>query len=80
MILSPIPWPDAAKCAISLTFDMDADSLINVSRPIDSYALLYPISMGRYGPMVALPRILNTYRRFNLKQSFLFRDGVLRLI
>ena len=26
--------------------------------------------MGRYRPMVELARILNTYRRFNLKQYF----------
>jgi len=31
---------------------------------------LYPISMGRYGPQVAVPRILETYRRLGIKQSF----------
>ena len=31
MIRNPIPWPDNAKCAVSITFDMDADSLIPVS-------------------------------------------------
>ncbi|MCB1378178.1 MAG: polysaccharide deacetylase family protein [Alphaproteobacteria bacterium] len=70
MISNPIPWPDGARCACAITFDMDADSLIHVSRPHDSHDRLYPITMGRYGPTVAIPRILETYRRFGLKQSF----------
>lgn len=70
MIANPIPWPNGAKCACAITFDMDADSLIHVARPNDSYDRLYPISMGRYGPTVAVPRILETYRKFGIKQSF----------
>ena len=70
MIENPIPWPNGAKCACAITFDMDADSLIHVSRPKDGNERLYPISMGRYGPTVAIPRILETYRRLGLKQSF----------
>ncbi len=70
MIRNPIPWPNSAKCAVAISFDMDADSLIHIAKPEDSHDRLYPISMGRYGPMVALPRILDTYRRFGLKQSF----------
>jgi peptidoglycan/xylan/chitin deacetylase (PgdA/CDA1 family) len=49
---------------------MDADSLIHISRPKDGHDRLYPITMGRYGPTVAIPRILETYRRLGLKQSF----------
>lgn len=70
MIQNPIPWPNGAKCAVAITFDMDADSLIHISRPDDSHKRLYPISMGRYGPTVALPRILDTYKRLGIKQSF----------
>ena len=70
MIKNPIPWPNDAKCACAITFDMDADSLIHISKPIDGYDRLYPISMGKYGPSVAIPRILETYKRFGLKQTF----------
>ena len=70
MIRNPIPWPNGAKCAVAITFDMDADSLIHISRPDDSPDRLYPISMGRYGPNVAIPRILDTYKRLGLTQSF----------
>ncbi|MEM1160199.1 MAG: polysaccharide deacetylase [Pseudomonadota bacterium] len=70
MIQNPIPWPNGARCACAITFDMDADSLIQIARPQDGYDRLYPISMGRYGPTVAIPRILDTYRRLGLQQSF----------
>ena len=70
MIQNPIPWPNGARCAWAITFDMDADSLIHIARPNDSHDRLYPISMGRYGPIVAIPRILDTYRRLGIKQSF----------
>ena len=70
MIKNPIPWPNGAKCACAITFDIDADSLIHISKPNDSHHRLYPISMGRYGPEVAVPRILETYKRLDIKQSF----------
>ena len=70
MIQHPIKWPGNARCACAISFDMDADSLIHIARPADSHKRLYPISMGRYGPTVAVPRILDTYRRLGLKQSF----------
>ena len=70
MIANPIPWPNGARCACAITFDIDADSLIHIARPYDSHYRLYPTSMGRYGPEVAVPRILETYERFGIKQSF----------
>src|SRR5882762_10669640 len=70
MIRNPIPWPNGARCACAITFDVDADSLIHIARPIDSFDRLYPITMGRYGPTVGVPRILETYRRLGLTQSF----------
>ena len=70
MMSSNIQWPNGAKCAAAITFDMDADSLIHISRPTDGHDRLYPISMGQYGPKVAIPRILETYKRLGLKQSF----------
>lgn len=62
-------WPNGATCAAAVTFDMDADSLIHAVAE-DGWNRPYPISMGRYGPTVAVPRILETYRRLGLKQSF----------
>jgi peptidoglycan/xylan/chitin deacetylase (PgdA/CDA1 family) len=70
MIRKPIKWPNGARCACAITFDIDADSLIHISKPNDGFDRLYPISMGQYGPNVAIPRILETYKKFGIKQSF----------
>ena len=31
VIKNPIPWPGGAGCAVALTFDMDAESLLHPS-------------------------------------------------
>ncbi|MEC7050306.1 MAG: ribulose phosphate epimerase, partial [Pseudomonadota bacterium] len=31
MIQNPIPWPNGARCACVISFDMDADSLIHIA-------------------------------------------------
>ncbi len=78
MFLHPISWPDGKKCAASITFDIDADSLVRAGRPDDAELRLQPISMGRYGPTVAVPRILETYRRLELKQTFFMPGWVMQ--
>jgi len=70
MIQRPIPWPNGARMAAAITFDVDADSLIHVARPVDGFDRLSPIAMGRYGPTVGVPRILEGYRRLGLRQTF----------
>ncbi len=32
----PVPWPDGARCAAAITFDMDADRLLQLEHPIES--------------------------------------------
>ncbi len=70
MIRNPVPWPDGAKCAVSITFDMDADSILHLEHPGDSISRVSAISMLRYGPEVAVPRIVETYRRLGIRQTF----------
>ncbi len=70
MISNPVPWPNGAKCACCVTFDMDADSLIHLDHPLDGYKRASAISMLQYGPQVAIPRILETYRRLGIRQTF----------
>jgi peptidoglycan-N-acetylglucosamine deacetylase len=70
MIKRPVPWPNGAKVAVAITFDMDADSLIHIEHPRDSITRVSTISMLKYGPQVGVPRILDGYRRFGLKQTF----------
>ncbi|MCY4463186.1 MAG: polysaccharide deacetylase [Albidovulum sp.] len=70
MIVNPPPWPNGARCAAAITFDMDADSLIHVEHESDGINRVSGLSMLRYGPEIAVPRILDTYRRFEIKQTF----------
>lgn len=70
MIKNPIPWPNGAKVAVAITFDMDADSLIHIEKGKAGVNYLSSISMLRYGPDVAIPRILEGYKRFGLTQTF----------
>lgn len=78
MFLNPLTWPNGMKCAAAVTFDIDADSLIRCARPDDADLRLQPISMGRYGPTVAVPRILETYRRLGLRQTFFMPGWVMQ--
>ena len=77
MFLHPIEWPNGKKCAAAITFDIDADSLIRDACRDDAELRLQPISMGRYGPTVAVPRILETYRRLGLTQTFFMPGWVM---
>jgi peptidoglycan-N-acetylglucosamine deacetylase len=70
MIRRPVPWPNGAKVAVAITFDMDADSLIHIDHPQDSITCISTISMLKYGPQVGVPSILEGYRRYGLKQTF----------
>ena len=70
MIANPVAWPNGAKCAGCVTFDMDADSLIHLDFPEDGNRRVSAISMLRYGPDVAVPRIVETYKRLGLRQTF----------
>lgn len=70
MIGNPVPWPGGARCAAAISFDMDADSLVHLTHPGTSPTRVTTTSMLRYGPQVGVPRILETYRKFGLKQTF----------
>ncbi|HQX62170.1 MAG TPA: polysaccharide deacetylase family protein, partial [Thermomicrobiales bacterium] len=62
-------WPDGIQCAVTLTFDVDAETLwlsgdlANLSRP----GLL---SQGAYGAQVAVPLILDLLDRQGLPATF----------
>lgn len=70
MLQRPVPWPNNAHIACAITLDMDAESLVHIHHPTTADTKLCTASMLRYGPEVAIPRILDTYRRLGLKQTF----------
>ena len=65
-----VPWPNGAKCAMAITFDLDADSILHLKHPDTAHKLIASQSQLRFGPLVAVPRILETYRRFGITQTF----------
>lgn len=70
MIRNPIPWPNGARCAACVTFDMDADSLIHIGHPTDGHSRVSAISTLQYGPKVAIHRIVDSYAALGIKQTF----------
>ena len=70
MIANPVPWPDGARCAVAFTFDMDAESILQIAYPEKAHAMVATASQLRYGPEIAVPRILESYRHFGIKQTF----------
>jgi peptidoglycan/xylan/chitin deacetylase (PgdA/CDA1 family) len=70
MIENAIPWPHGCRCAVAITFDMDADSILHLAHPDSADTRVMALSMLKYGPEIAVPRILKTYRDFAMKQTF----------
>ncbi len=64
------PWPNGAKCAVAMTFDLDADSILHLAHHENATNYVATMSMLQYGPRVAMPRILALFREFNIKQTF----------
>ena len=71
LIANPPPWPGGARCAVSLTFDVDSDSFIHVGVPDRAHRLVCSTSWARYDD-VAIPRLVEIFRQHGLHQSFYF--------
>lgn len=70
MIDNPPPWPDGFRCAAAITFDMDADSILHLAHHETANERVAALTMLRYGPEIAIPRILRMFREHGLKQTF----------
>ena len=70
MIANPPPWPGGARCAVAFTFDMDADSILHLSHHATADTRVAAMSALRYGPEVAVPRLVALYREFGMRQTF----------
>ena len=70
MIRNPVPWPDGCRCVVALTFDMDADSILHLHHHDSADTRVAALSMLRYGPEIGVPRILDVYREFDIRQTF----------
>ena len=70
MIKNPVPWPNGARCAVAFTFDMDADSILHLAHHSSADTRVAALSMLRYGPEVAVPRLVDLYEQFGMRQTF----------
>lgn len=71
MIANPPPWPNGARCAVAITFDVDSDSFLHVTLPDRAHRLVGSTSWARYDE-VAIPRLVDLFGRHALRQTFFF--------
>lgn len=63
MISHPIPWPNGARVAVALTFDVDSDSTLQLDFPDRAHRMVSSNSWLRYDE-VALPGIRDIPKTF----------------
>lgn len=71
LIENPVPWPNGAKCAVSMTFDIDTDSFLHLEYKDRVPDMVATTSWLRYDE-VAVPRLLRIFKHFGVKQTFFF--------
>lgn len=64
--LLPESWPDGARVAVALSFDMDAETLLLRNSNTSPSRL----SVGQYGPRAGVPRILDLLDRYDIPSTF----------
>jgi peptidoglycan-N-acetylglucosamine deacetylase len=64
------PWPNGAKCAVALTFDMDGETIPFVYDPKGAAGRLSLQSEAAYGPNVGMPRIFALMEKHGIPASF----------
>jgi peptidoglycan/xylan/chitin deacetylase (PgdA/CDA1 family) len=64
--LTPKRWPNNARVAVALSFDMDAETGFLRS----GYLSAQPLSRGEYGPRVGVPRILALAAKYGVSLTF----------
>lgn len=71
MIDNPVPWPNGARVACAITFDIDIDSILHLDHPGRAEQLVAAQSWLRYD-RISVRRIVDMYREFGLRQTFFF--------
>ena len=62
-------WPGDIHCVALLTFDVDGPSG-SINRNPNAVNMPSLLSMGEYGPSVAMPRILDLLDSYSIKSTF----------
>ena len=74
--LTPATWPDGARVAVLLSFDVDNETVQGLR---DGTVSVGPLSQGEYGHRVALPRVLDLLEREGVPASFFFPAWSLKI-
>ena len=74
--LTPDSWPGGTRVAVSLSFDVDNETVQGLRTGTISIG---PLSQGQYGSRVALPRIVRLLDRENVPATFFFPAWSLKL-
>ncbi|WP_108663095.1 polysaccharide deacetylase family protein [Acuticoccus kandeliae] len=70
MLANPIPWPDDARCCVSITWDIDAESGLAYRHREGMEQLVATRTQLRYGPRIAIPRLVEVLREREMVQTF----------
>ena len=63
-------WPDERICAVSLTFDLDGETIPYMLDPPQATKRMALMSEFSYGPNVGMPHILDLLDLYEIKASF----------
>jgi peptidoglycan/xylan/chitin deacetylase (PgdA/CDA1 family) len=74
--LNPESWPDGARVAVLLSFDVDNETVMGLRTGEISIG---PLSQGQYGHRVALPRILDLIDKEEIPATFFFPAWSLKI-
>lgn len=83
-------WPEGKKCAVSFSFDVDADSSWRLKLLSEGQDQNEPVvrSIGKYGINRGLPRILELLRKHEIRATFFvpgvvaenYTDSILKIV
>lgn len=68
--MAEFKWPNERRCAVSLTFDMDGETIPYVVDPRNAPSRLALMSEYSYGPKVGMRHILELLDLYEIKASF----------
>jgi peptidoglycan/xylan/chitin deacetylase (PgdA/CDA1 family) len=77
MIANPIPWPTGKRCAVAFTWDVDADSGLKYAHKDAADNLVATQSFVRYGPAIAVPRLIELFRKLEMRLTFFIPGWVI---
>ena len=70
MIANPVPWPNGARCGGLYLLIWTLTAFYTLAHHTSADTRLAAMSMLRYGPEIAVPRLVELYKRFDMHQTF----------